>query len=87
MTAQAAKPSCHSVMTGQWSPSDADKAAGRLPGYGLTTNIINGGVECNGARPDLVADRANLYKGYCGMLGVDSGDNLDCNGQMPYSNN
>ncbi|KAF3321134.1 chitinase 11-like protein [Carex littledalei] len=87
MTAQAAKPSCHSVMTGQWSPSDADKAAGRVPGYGLTTNIINGGKECHGVAPNLVADRTNLYKGYCDMLGVGYGDNLDCNTQMPYPSN
>jgi basic endochitinase B len=39
MTAQSPKPSCHDVMTGQWTPTDADKADGRLPGYGVTINI------------------------------------------------
>ena len=38
------KPSCHAVMTGTWQPSSADSAANRQPGFGTTTNIINGGV-------------------------------------------
>ncbi|KAJ8618298.1 hypothetical protein MRB53_014484 [Persea americana] len=44
-------------ITGNWTPTPADIAAGRLPGYGVTTNIINGGLEC-GIGPDpRVADR------------------------------
>ncbi|XP_078155571.1 chitinase 11-like [Carex rostrata] len=85
MTEQSPKPSCHKVMTGQWGPSDADKAAGRWPGYGLTTNIINGGQECNGAKPDLVRDRVDFYKRYCDMLHVSYGDNPDCKDQKPYN--
>ncbi|KAH9326682.1 hypothetical protein KI387_006860, partial [Taxus chinensis] len=46
MTAQSPKPSCHDVITGRWSPSGSDSAAGRVAGYGMTTNIINGGLEC-----------------------------------------
>ncbi|RWR90607.1 chitinase 1 [Cinnamomum micranthum f. kanehirae] len=46
MTPQSPKPSCHDVITGGWTPSDADRAAGRLPGYGVITNIINGRMEC-----------------------------------------
>ncbi|KAK6922531.1 Glycoside hydrolase, family 19, catalytic [Dillenia turbinata] len=52
MTPQSPKPSCHAVMTGGWTPSSADTAAGRVPGYGVATNIINGGVECGkGSNP------------------------------------
>ncbi|KAI4297845.1 hypothetical protein L6164_037710 [Bauhinia variegata] len=46
MTAQWPKPSSHDVITGQWNPSDGDRATGRLPGCGTTTNIINGDLEC-----------------------------------------
>ncbi|GJN14270.1 hypothetical protein PR202_gb01070 [Eleusine coracana subsp. coracana] len=35
------KPSCHAVITGQWTPTPADVTAGRVPGYGVITNIIN----------------------------------------------
>ncbi|KAJ1256956.1 hypothetical protein BS78_K261500 [Paspalum vaginatum] len=84
MTPQSPKPSCHDVMTGQWSPSPNDLAAGRVPGYGVTTNIINGGLECGHGADDRVADRIGFYKRYCDMLGVSYGDNLDCYSQTPF---
>ncbi|XP_051201182.1 chitinase 2-like [Lolium perenne] len=85
MTAQANKPSPHAVITGQWTPSAADVAAGRSPGYGVITNIINGGLEC-GIGPDpRVADRIGFYQRYCDILGVGYGSNLDCNNQRPFA--
>ncbi|KAM7520004.1 hypothetical protein LguiB_018966 [Lonicera macranthoides] len=53
MTPQWNKPSCHDVITGRWSPSAADQSAGRLPGYGVITNIING-VMCGKGSPDAL---------------------------------
>jgi hypothetical protein len=44
MTAQSPKPSAHDVMAGNYCPSAADTAANRLPGFGMTVNIINGGL-------------------------------------------
>jgi len=76
MTPQSPKPSCHDVITGQWSPSAGDRAAGRLPGYGVLTNIINDGLECGRGADSRVADRIGFYKRYCDMLGVTYGDNL-----------
>ncbi|KAL5714681.1 chitinase [Ranunculus cassubicifolius] len=85
MTPQSPKPSCHNVIVGQWTPSPSDVAAGRLPGYGTITNIINGGIECGkGTSPPQVADRIGFYRRYCEILGVSPGDNLDCNNQSPY---
>ncbi|KAK1272711.1 Basic endochitinase [Acorus gramineus] len=85
MTTQLPKPSCHDVMTGKWKPSNADVAAGRLEGFGLTTNIINGGVEC-GTGPNMFTNnRIGFYKRYCDLLGVSYGDNLDCDNMRPYS--
>ncbi|VFQ88200.1 unnamed protein product [Cuscuta campestris] len=82
MTPQGSKPSSHDVMTGQWTPS----AAGRVPGYGLVTNIINGGVECGGGGAgDRVADRIGFYKRYCDIFGVAYGDNLDCSNQTLHN--
>src|SRR6202007_1942073 len=46
MKAQSPKPSCHDVICGKWQPAAADLAARRKPGFGMTINIINGGVEC-----------------------------------------
>uniref|UniRef100_A0A8R7U3V0 chitinase n=2 Tax=Triticum urartu TaxID=4572 RepID=A0A8R7U3V0_TRIUA len=86
MTAQANKPSCHDVITGKWKPSAADKDAGRAPGYGVITNIINGGLECGTGQEDpRVVDRIGFYKNYCDLLHVGYGSNLDCYNQRPFN--
>ncbi|KAF8405504.1 hypothetical protein HHK36_010411 [Tetracentron sinense] len=84
MTPQSPKPSCHDVITGRWTPSSADRSAGRVSGYGVITNIINGGLECGrGANPQM-QDRIGFYKRYCDILGVSYGDNLDCSNQRSF---
>ncbi|KAG2627731.1 hypothetical protein PVAP13_3KG262183 [Panicum virgatum] len=87
MTARGNKPSCHAVITGQWAPTAADRAAGRgAPGYGVVTNVINGGLECGHGADPRVADRIGFYKRYCDVfrIGYGSGD-LDCGGQRPFN--
>ncbi|CAN6288899.1 unnamed protein product [Urochloa humidicola] len=86
MTAQPPKPSCHDVILGNWTPTSDDNNAGRVPGYGEITNIINGGKECGiGANDDGAnVNRIGYYKRYCDMLGVSYGDNLDCYTQQKY---
>ncbi|CAM6105825.1 unnamed protein product [Calypogeia fissa] len=85
-TAQSPKPSCEAVMDGTWSPSAADVSAGRNPGFGVTIDIINGGLECGPSAqyPSNAADRVTLYQNICGMLGVATGSNVDCTGMQPY---
>lgn len=85
MTPQAPKPSCHAVMTGGYTPSAADSTTGRVPGYGMTTNIINGGLECNQPTDGRVLDRINYYKRYAALLGTTPGDNLECYSQQPFT--
>ncbi|KAF8672878.1 hypothetical protein HU200_049217 [Digitaria exilis] len=78
-------PSCHLVMTGQWGPTEEDLDAGRVPGYGAVTNLVNGEAECgHGGPDDRVESRIAFYKRYCDILGVDYGDKLDCYGQKPF---
>ena len=84
MTAQAPKPSSHAVIMGQWSPLGTDWAPGRVPGFGVITNIINGGKECGHGYDKRVADRIGFYKRYCHILGVTHGDNLDCYNQKHF---
>nr|GME09902.1 basic endochitinase-like [Ipomoea batatas] len=87
MTPQPPKPSSHDVITGRWTPSATDRTAGRVPGYGMITNIINGGIECGtGSIADKQQDRIGFYQRYCGILGVGSGTNLDCANQKSYPN-
>lgn len=84
MTPQAPKPSAHEVMVGAYTPSAADMAAGRLPGFGLTVDIINGGLECGHGADARVADRVAFYQRYTEILVVAPGDNLDCGAMSPY---
>jgi chitinase len=52
---------------------------------GLTTNIINGGLECSSGTPKAQElDRIGYFKRYCDILGVTYGDNLDCAAQQHY---
>jgi predicted chitinase len=68
MTPQAPKSSCHDAI--------------RTSGFGMTINIINGGIECHsmgqGQQTPEAQDRIQLYQQYAGMLGVSPGDNLYC---------
>ncbi|KAJ0039540.1 hypothetical protein Pint_28628 [Pistacia integerrima] len=85
MTPQANKPSSHNVITGRWTPSDADRSANRIPGYGVITNIINGGLECGHGNDNRVASRIGFYRRYCDIFGVSYGNNLDCYNQRPFA--
>nr|AFK34539.1 unknown [Medicago truncatula] len=85
MTPQGNKPSSHDVIIGRWTPSGADRSAGRVPGYGVITNIINGGLECGHGQDARVNDRIGFYRRYCQILGVSPGDNLDCNNQRSFA--
>ncbi|XP_059446522.1 endochitinase-like [Corylus avellana] len=85
MTPQANKPSSHDVIIGKWTPTATDTAAGRVPGYGVITNIINGGLECGRGPDSRVESRIGFYIRYCDEFGVSYGDNLDCNNQRPFA--
>ncbi|KAK7356244.1 hypothetical protein VNO80_15512 [Phaseolus coccineus] len=78
MTEQKPKPSCHNVMIGKYVATEADLAANRSAGYGLVTNIINGGLECGIPGDSRVNNRIEYFKRYATLFNVDTGPNLDC---------
>ncbi|XP_022759639.1 chitinase 10-like [Durio zibethinus] len=84
MTEQKPKPSCHDVMVGKYVPTEADLAANRTAGYGLVTNIINGGLECGIANDGRVNDRIGYFQRYAQLFNVDTGPNLDCENQKSF---
>lgn len=84
MTAQSPKPSAHDVMVGNWTPTTADTAAGRAPGFGMTINIINGGIECGYTTPAQVKDRIGFYEAFTTALGTDEGENVSCDQMHSY---
>jgi chitinase len=84
MTPQSPKPSAHDVMVGRWHSTAQDTAAGRAPGFGMTVNIINGGVECSQPTPPQVNDRVAFYQRFTGLLSVDPGAALYCDHMAHY---
>ncbi|CAM0879359.1 unnamed protein product [Alopecurus aequalis] len=84
MTTQSNKPSCHDVITGLWMPTARDSAAGRVPGYGVITNVINGGIECGHGQDPEVADRIGFFKRYCDIFEIGYGNNIDCYNQLSF---
>jgi predicted chitinase len=68
MTEQKPKPSCHNVMVGRYVPTKADIAANRTAGFGLVTNIINGGLECGIPSDGRVNDKGWLFPEICQAL-------------------
>jgi hypothetical protein len=85
MTPQFPKPSCHDIMTGKWIPTPDDIQKGRLPGFGATVNVINGGVEC-GIGADILKTkyRYQYYQYFCNYFHVSPGDNINCSFQKPF---
>lgn len=65
MTPQPPKSSCHNAIS--------------TSGFGMTINIINGGIECGKGQPTPQAQhRIQLYKQFTSTLGVTPGENLSC---------
>lgn len=84
MTTQPPKPSAHDALLGLWSPSEADTAAGRRPGFGMTVNIINGGLECGLPTDDRVRDRIRFFRHFVALLGTTEGESLECADMQSY---
>lgn len=87
MKAQPPKPSCHEVICGKWLPSAADKRLGRKPGFGMTINIINGGVECRSKDPEIKAnrqDRIGFYRRFAAAMGTTVEADCDCANMAPF---
>ncbi|GGX18227.1 glycoside hydrolase family 19 protein [Aquimarina muelleri] len=71
MTPQYPKPSAHNVMVNKWMPNDLDKTKNRVPGLGMTVNIINGGVECGqGTEKPQVLDRIGYYQRFTSIYQI-----------------
>lgn len=86
MTPQLPKPSAHEVMAGNWKPAVADEAKGRVTGFGMTINVINGEVECNKGDGNLsMNDRIGYYQYFLKQMGVvDLDCKCSCGMMQPY---
>jgi len=68
---QPPKPSMLFTVDGTWQPNDRDKGNGLVSGFGVTTQVINGGVECGGSKEIAQSlNRIKYYKEMAQYLGV-----------------
>ncbi|WP_373974795.1 carbohydrate-binding protein [Chitinibacter sp. SCUT-21] len=77
---QSPKPPMTWVVDGTWQPNQVDAANNMKPGFGATTYIINGGIECGkGSEANQSLNRIAAYKEFTKELGVDiTGEQLTC---------
>ena len=82
---QPPKPSMLQVLDGSWIPNSHDISSNLVPGFGTTTMIINGALEC-GSFSQQAQNRATYYADYAQKLGVDiTGEKLLCNDMQQFS--
>ncbi|NOQ32548.1 MAG: chitinase [Helicobacteraceae bacterium] len=85
---QPPKPSMLHVVDGTWVPNQHDISNGLTNGFGVTTNIINGGVECGGSVEVAQSlNRISYYKEFASYLGVKiaSDEVLGCSNMKQFS--
>jgi len=84
VTPQPPKPSMLQVLDGSWVPNAQDLASNLKPGFGVTTMIINGAIEC-GKWSAQAKNRADFYGKFANQLGVNiAGEKLNCNDMRPF---
>lgn len=88
MYPQPPKPSMMHVIDGTWQPNAQDLANGLVPGFGVTTQIINGGVECGGSNEHLQSqNRIRYFRAAAAHFGVDVPGNevLGCKSMKQFA--
>ncbi|WP_078084438.1 chitinase [Microbulbifer mangrovi] len=68
---QPPKPSMLHVIDGTWQPNAQDLNSGLVRGFGVTTMIINGGIECGGSNEHAQSqNRIDYYRNFAAYLSV-----------------
>ncbi|WP_234418381.1 glycoside hydrolase family 19 protein [Dongshaea marina] len=84
---QPPKPSMLHVIDGTWQPNSRDEQNGLYPGFGVTTQIINGGVECGGTTEVAQSvNRISYFRSFASYLGVTIAEDeiLGCRGMKQF---
>ena len=82
---QPPKPSMLQVLDGSWTPNKQDITSNHIPGFGTTTMIINGKLEC-GKSTQEAQNRAKYYREFARKMGVEiSGEKMDCSDMSEFS--
>ncbi len=84
------KPSMLHVVDGSWQPNEYDESLGISAGFGATTNVINGGIECgHGYEKPQSVNRIDYYRNHASALNVPISDeeSLGCKDQKRFNTN
>lgn len=84
---QPPKPSMLHVIDGSWQPNERDRANGLVSGFGVTTQIINGGVECGGVAEHAQSlNRIRYYREFAHFFNVPVPENevLGCKNMKAF---
>ena len=84
---QPPKPSMLHVIDGTWQPNERDISNGLVTGFGVTIQIINGGVECGGSTViQQSINRIDYYQHFANYLQVDlpNGEIPGCAGMKQF---
>ncbi|CAM3811092.1 glycoside hydrolase family 19 protein [Parendozoicomonas haliclonae] len=87
MQPQTPKPSMQDVINGTWQPNEVDLRAGLVPGFGVTTMIINGGVECGGSvEVQQSVNRISYYQEFAKHFNVPvpADEKLGCSNMLHF---
>ncbi|MBT7530340.1 MAG: chitinase, partial [Gammaproteobacteria bacterium] len=84
---QPPKPSMLHVVDGTWQPNSRDLDNGLVPGFGVSTQIINGGVECGGSvEIQQSVNRIDYYRNFAQYLDVPvpASEVMGCKGMKQF---
>ena len=84
---QPPKPSMLHVVDGTWQPNSRDLDNGLVPGFGVSTQIINGGVECGGSvEIQQSVNRIDYYRNFAQYLNVPvpASEVMGCKGMRQF---
>lgn len=79
---QPPKPSMLHVVDGTWEPNEQDLGNNLVRGFGVTTQIINGGIECGGTRESQQSqNRIRYFESFANFLGLSLENDFTLNKQ------
>ncbi|MPY23175.1 glycoside hydrolase family 19 protein [Shewanella sp. YLB-07] len=84
---QPPKASMLHVIDGTWQPNARDAQNGLKAGFGITTHIINGGIECgSGSEKPQSQNRIEYYQALAQYMGVpiEPNEELGCKDMKPF---
>ena len=84
------QPSAHDAFVGNWKPTKNDTMEKRVPGFGVTMNILYGDSVCGQGDIDSMNNIISHFQYYLDLLGVGrelAGDHevLTCAEQVPFN--